>query len=203
MNKNKSEQYFEEYLNQEKISFCKICTCNQKRPDYRVTVCKQPKIDIICEVKEFQNKEVQRNKIFTSKYPPGLKSLREKIKEASNQFAQYKSNSTLLVLCNPNSAFVDLSPEIVIMAMFGDIVYNIVERKFICNRNAPSQIARKANGSLISAVAVLWHLNKWKLQIILNPSAKNKFPYKYFQVKKDEVFGYKERFGFRKIKIDI
>ncbi len=167
----------EEYFKQENILFERITAGVDSTPDYKVLINNEELInkelinkELIVEFKEFEfsenDKTWQSRRIFTKTEPPGLRRIRNKIKECSKQFKNYQSKPTLCILCNTGCVYVDLSTQILTMAMLGDIIFNIPivslknnsvvkEGFFEYGRNAPSQIARKPEGSLISAVGVL------------------------------------------------
>lgn len=167
---NNIEQHLEEYCRQEKIPFQKIKESIHKTPDYKL----YPKgIPIIAEIKGFErgkeDKQLEIQKVVSRAEPLGMRRIRDKIIVSSRQFEKYHDRPTLLILCGITPSNVDLSTEIVEMAMFGDISYvfsidgslqpSVTQGEWEFGRNAPSQILRKSTGSLISAIAVLERIN--------------------------------------------
>ena len=171
----------EEYFRQEAISYKKIKEGKQQTPDYKVFL-KSNRV-VIVEFKEFQSTvkdaKLNRKKISIKSEPPGLKRIRNKIKECSKQFKSFQNMSTVCVLRNTGGDFIDLSTPIITMAMLGDVYFSVrisgsrthppIEEGFMYGRNALSQIVRKENGSLVSAVALLEkiYLNQKKIDRIL------------------------------------
>jgi hypothetical protein len=236
---NLSEKVFIEYLNQSGLKGIKISTSNTKTPDYLIE--KDNNIRVIAEVKEFgisqEEKASYKSNNKDIDYPENKSwdRIRDKIKGCSKQL-EACNRSTILILDNvTKQTFINLSTKNIIIAMFGNLKYlygndgeNIKFQKAILDRNSPSQITRKINGSNISAVGVLdkieedYERNKeaianniallgeqeitkapmkqyseptidrevYRLRIVHNPYAKNKFPFDIFNSEFDEHWVY-------------
>ena len=186
-------ELLEKYFNQEKISYIRIEETNEKIPDFKARVSEK---EVFIEVKSFEEGESdvpfnRGSRFFIAAYPPGMEKIRNALRYCSKQFERYQNEINMCVLCNAKSILIDLDTQIVGMAMFGDIEIRLPggdnNLDFVCNRNGPSQILRKEDGSLISAVAVLESKETWwRLRIIHNPYARTPLPIEIFKGRFDE-----------------
>ena len=206
----------EQYFRQENICYRKIPESKKsdiQTPDYEIISGHNK---VIIEFKEFtfidKDRELFNRRVFTLSSPPGIKRIRNKLRGCSKQFEDYNSRfPCLCVLRNTKGAFIDLSKEVITMAMFGDFYFGVsldidgklppIEQGLQYGRNAPSQILRKGGGSLVSAVAVLEKKIKWRLRIFHNHPKRTKIPLSKgtFNGQYDEEWIYEEDIGWKKI----
>ena len=207
------ESFLKEYFDQVNIPYTEIPRSkvkNKKTPDFQICVFDKK---VIIETKEFEcgKSDVPFSRgrgFFTAPQPPGMNKIREKLRECSDQFKECGNEITLCVLCNARGILIDLDTQIVGMAMFGDIQICLSARndhpvRFEYGRNGVSQISRKENGSLISAVAILeTYPNQkefyWRLRIIHNPYARIPLPIKIFNGRFDEEWIYEDNSFIRR-----
>jgi hypothetical protein len=120
-----SQVLFEEYLVQSHISYEPIETSpTEKRPDYRLWPRTTP---TIAEVKEFQRKQQDDDPNLngaqskTSAAYNDLPSIRKKLRDAREQFSNFKDQPCVLVLYNPGYPRIDIAePFTIFGAMYGD-----------------------------------------------------------------------------------
>lgn len=169
------EKAFEEYLRPINLKWEKIPRDRRKTPDYKIYKEDKNKVIVVVEVKGFElckeEKEWLKSNNLHLEYPKNkdTKRIRYKIKEASEQFENYRDCPCLCVFNNVNTkqTFIGLSNETVMIATFGDLKItfylddknNFRFKEAILERNAPSQILRKKSGSNISAIGILEKIN--------------------------------------------
>jgi hypothetical protein len=116
------ELLFEQYLQSHAIGFSYEQSGGTKQPDYRIHTLPE----VLCEVEDFGEGEIDKKiarAVGGAYYPFGR--LRNKIDCAGNQPREYKGKyPCVIVLYNPGF-FVDLSSEMIVAAMYGDITYSV------------------------------------------------------------------------------
>ncbi|MFA5292634.1 MAG: hypothetical protein WC496_06315 [Phycisphaerae bacterium] len=120
INKNKSERFFERYLNSNgfkgKWTYEPLISGKSKKPDYLLDYNGQ---ECFFEVKELRKKNNEPTK-WPAFIDPYI-SLRTEIHDAKKQFKEFKKYSCSLVIFNVNDRQARLMPLDVLGAMLGNL----------------------------------------------------------------------------------
>ncbi len=125
-----SEKVFEQYVEEQKLTWSRVPTSNLPTPDYKV---QHGNMTCLFEVKEFNNP----SSIPSGGFSP-LGPIRNKIRRAGRKFRGYQDDCCAVVLWNSKNIFRSLLLDAVASAAFGDRIRRGTPSPIDLGTDAPS-----------------------------------------------------------------